>query len=68
MDTFMVTGGSGFIGSALCDYLLNKYKDVRVINVSKQTYATNLDYQVPRRVWRTLHIQSIRLQRHITSL
>jgi dTDP-glucose 4,6-dehydratase len=42
MDTFLVTGGSGFIGSALCDYLLNKYKDVRVINVSKQTYATNL--------------------------
>lgn len=41
MKSFMVTGGSGFIGSALCDYLLGTYPDINLINVSKQTYATN---------------------------
>jgi len=39
MDSFIVTGGSGFIGSALCHHLLEKYTDVMVINVSKHTYA-----------------------------
>jgi len=38
-EWFIVTGGSGFIGSALCDYLLKKYTDEGVINVSKHTYA-----------------------------
>lgn len=41
MTSFLVTGGSGFIGSALCDHLLATYIDVDVINVSKQTYTTN---------------------------
>ena len=35
---FLVTGGSGFIGSNLVKYLLN-YKENKVINVDKLTYS-----------------------------
>jgi len=41
MKAFVVTGGSGFIGSALCDYLCKKYPSVLIINISKHTYATS---------------------------
>jgi dTDP-glucose 4,6-dehydratase len=37
----LVTGGAGFIGSALCRFLLGK-GGYRVINVDKLTYAGNL--------------------------
>ena len=40
-ESFVVTGGSGFIGSALCDYLCKTYPNILIINVSKQTYATS---------------------------
>ncbi|MEO2045981.1 MAG: dTDP-glucose 4,6-dehydratase [Pirellulales bacterium] len=39
---FMVTGGAGFIGSALIRYLLTQTED-RVVNVDKLTYAGNLE-------------------------
>ena len=38
----LVTGGSGFIGSALIRFLVNE-KKVSVINVDKLTYAANQD-------------------------
>lgn len=38
--TFLVTGGTGFIGSALVRYLIDE-TDVRVVNVDKLTYAAN---------------------------
>ena len=38
----LVTGGAGFIGSALCRHLI-KNADASVINVDKLTYAANLD-------------------------
>lgn len=42
MKTYLVTGGAGFIGSNFILYMLNKYKNIRVINLDKLTYAGNL--------------------------
>lgn len=39
---FLVTGGAGFIGSAVVRHLLNDYK-FEVINLDKLTYASSLD-------------------------
>lgn len=38
----LVTGGAGFIGSAVIRYLIRQ-TDVHVVNVDKLTYAANLD-------------------------
>lgn len=43
MKTYLVTGGAGFIGSNFVIYLLNKYQDIKVINLDKLTYAGNLE-------------------------
>ena len=43
MKTYLVTGGAGFIGSNFVIYMLNKYSDVKIINVDKLTYAGNLE-------------------------
>lgn len=43
MKTYLVTGGAGFIGSNFIIYMLNKYNDVKIINVDKLTYAGNLE-------------------------
>ena len=42
MKTYLVTGGAGFIGSNFVHFILNKYCDVKVINLDKLTYAGNL--------------------------
>lgn len=43
MKTYLVTGGAGFIGSNFIHYMLNKYKDIKIINLDKLTYAGNLE-------------------------
>ena len=42
MKTILVTGGAGFIGSALVRYLIEQ-TDNKVINIDKLTYAGNLE-------------------------
>ena len=39
----VVTGGAGFIGSNFVLYMLEKYKDITIVNVDKLTYAGNLE-------------------------
>jgi len=43
MDTILVTGGSGFIGSNFIRDQLARYPDQSIINVDKLTYAGNLE-------------------------
>ena len=43
MKTYLVTGGAGFIGSNFVLYMLNKYKEIKLVNVDKLTYAGNLE-------------------------
>ena len=42
MKTYLVTGCAGFIGSNFVHYMLEKYEDIRLINLDKLTYAGNL--------------------------
>ncbi|HWQ41969.1 MAG TPA: dTDP-glucose 4,6-dehydratase [Desulfosporosinus sp.] len=43
MKTYLVTGGAGFIGSNFIIYMLEKYRNVKIINLDKLTYAGNLE-------------------------
>lgn len=43
MITILVGGGMGFIGSNFIRCALNKYKDYKIINLDKLTYAGNPD-------------------------
>ena len=43
MKIYLVTGGAGFIGSNFVIYMLDKYKDIKIINLDKLTYAGNLE-------------------------
>lgn len=43
MKKILVTGGAGFIGSNFIKYMLNKYKDYKIVNLDLLTYAGNLD-------------------------
>ena len=43
MDTFFITGGAGFIGSAFVRLLLDSLPACRIINFDALTYAGNLD-------------------------
>ncbi len=41
METYLITGGMGFIGSNFIKYLLKSDIDLNVINLDKLTYAGN---------------------------
>lgn len=43
MKNVIVTGGAGFIGSNFIRYVLDKNKDIKIVNVDKLTYAGNLE-------------------------
>ncbi|MEM0090653.1 MAG: dTDP-glucose 4,6-dehydratase [Nitrososphaerota archaeon] len=39
----LVTGGCGFIGSNFIRYMLEKYENVRIVNVDKLSYGSNVE-------------------------
>ena len=43
MNTILVTGGCGFIFSNFIRYMLNKYKDYKIINFDNLTYCGRLE-------------------------
>ena len=43
MKSVLITGGAGFIGSNFLHFFLNRYPDVRVVNLDALTYAGNLE-------------------------
>ena len=44
MQTYLVSGGAGFIGSNFIPYFLENNTDVHLVNVDSLTYAGNLDH------------------------
>ncbi|MCA9376040.1 MAG: dTDP-glucose 4,6-dehydratase [Candidatus Doudnabacteria bacterium] len=43
MQTILVTGGAGFIGSNFVRYMLDTHKDIRIINLDKLTYSGRIE-------------------------
>lgn len=43
MKKILITGGAGFIGSNLVKYMIDKYKNYKVVNLDLLTYAANLN-------------------------
>ena len=43
MDTILVTGGAGFIGSNFIPYFLQNNANIQIVNLDALTYAGNLD-------------------------
>lgn len=43
MKNYLITGGAGFIGSNYVLYMLNKYNDVKIVNLDALTYAGSLE-------------------------
>ena len=43
MKNILVTGGAGFIGSNFIRFMLNKYPEIKILNLDKLTYAGNLN-------------------------
>jgi len=37
----LITGGLGFIGSNFIRYMMNKYRDIRIVNVDNLSYGSN---------------------------
>ena len=41
-QNILITGGAGFIGSNFISFFLNKYKEYKIVNLDKLTYAADL--------------------------
>ena len=42
-NNLLVTGGCGFIGSNFIDFIFNNYRNVKIYNLDKLTYAGSID-------------------------
>ncbi len=42
METILITGGAGFIGSHVVRLFVEKYPNIKIVNLDKLTYAGNL--------------------------
>src|SRR5579872_5053247 len=40
-NVLLVTGGAGFIGSNFIRFILNKYKNIKIVNLDNLTYSGN---------------------------
>jgi dTDP-glucose 4,6-dehydratase len=43
MKTYLLTGGAGFIGANMVLYMLQKFTDIKIINLDALTYAGNIE-------------------------
>lgn len=43
MEKILVTGGAGFIGANFVLHMLNKYPELKIVNLDALTYAANLE-------------------------
>ena len=41
MKKFFITGAAGFIGSHVCEHIINKFPNSKIIALDKLTYAGN---------------------------
>ncbi len=41
MKSYLVTGAAGFIGTNFVKYILEKYKNIKIVVLDKLTYAGN---------------------------
>jgi UDP-glucose 4,6-dehydratase len=43
MKNLLVTGGCGFIGSNFINYMLDTYKDIKIVNIDKLDYCSDIN-------------------------
>jgi dTDP-glucose 4,6-dehydratase len=55
--TILITGGYGFIGSNLINFLITEQPDIRIINVDANTYAAD-----PKRVPSLINLKNIEMR------
>ena len=50
MPTYLVTGCAGFIGTTFVHYMLDKYTDIRIVNLDALNYRSGFR-EILKEVW-----------------